>query len=319
MHEKNSTLGRSELELSIVIALIAGRHAALTPCLKALEASTRLHRVECIVPYDARLDSVEELVKKFPWVDFVDARAKVDETQFGSFSREHHDILRALGIRRARGRVIALLEDHGTPSPDWCAAVLQAHHGPYAAIGGAVENGVDRLLNWAVYYCDFGRYQNPVPEGPAEFLSDSNVSYKREALESVKALWFDAFHETSVHWELRRQGEILRLEPRMVVYQMRRTLRLLPAWHERYVWGRSFAGTRASETTMARRIVYASLSFLLPVILSWRIVLQSLHRRRYLSRLLLSLPLIVSLETIWSLGEFVGYVTGRPSGLGHKT
>jgi hypothetical protein len=319
MNEKNSTQGRGEPELSIVIALIAGRQAALTTCLEALEASTRLYRVGCIVPYDARLDGVEELVQKFPWVDFVDARAAVDEKQFGSSSREHHDILRALGIRRARGRIIALLEDHGTPSPEWCTAVLQAHQGPYVAIGGAVENGVDRLLNWAVYYCDFGRYQNPVPEGPSEFLSDSNVSYKREALESVKALWFDAFHETSVHWELRRQGEILRLEPRMVVYQTRRTLRLLPALHERYVWGRSFAGTRASETTIARRIVFASLSFLLPVALSWRIVLQSLHRRRYLSRLLLSLPLIVALETIWSLGECVGYVTGRPSGLSHKT
>src|SRR5262245_52135484 len=319
MSEKNSTLGCSEPEISIVIALIAGTQGALTTCLGALEASTRVYRVECIVPYDARLGSVEDLVKQFPWVNFVDATAEVDEKQFGSSSREHHDILRALGIRRARGRIIALLEDHGTPSPDWCTAVLQAHQGPYAAIGGAVENGVDRLLNWAVYYCDFGRYQNPVPAGPAEFLSDSNVSYKREALESVKALWFDAFHETSVHWELRRQGAMLRLEPRMVVYQTRRTLRLLPALHERYVWGRSFAGTRASETTMARRIVYASLSFLLPVVLSWRIVLQSLHRGRYLSRLLLSLPLIVSLETIWSLGEFVGYVTGRPSGLEHKT
>jgi hypothetical protein len=319
MNEKDLIMGCSAPDLSIVIALIAGRQAALTTCLEALEASARLYRVECIVPYDARLDGVEELVKKFPWVDFVDARAEVDEKQFGSSSREHHDILRALGIRRARGRVIALLEDHGTPSSDWCTAVLQAQQGPDAAIGGAVENGVDRVLNWAVYYCDFGRYQNPVPEGPAEFVSDSNVSYKREALESVKALWFDAFHETSVHWELRRQGEILRLEPRMVVYQTRRTLRLLPVLHERYVWGRSFAGTRASEATRARRIVFASLSFLLPVVLSGRIVLQSLHRRRYLSRLLLSLPLIVSLETIWSLGEFVGYVTGRASRRGHKT
>jgi hypothetical protein len=26
------------------------------------------------------------------------------------------------------------------------------------------------------------------------------------------------------------------------------------------------------------------------------------------------MPLIVLLETLWSLGEFVGYVTGHPSG-----
>jgi hypothetical protein len=170
---------------------------------------------------------------------------------------------------------------------------------------------VDRLLNWAVYYCDFGRYQNPVPEGPAEFLSDSNVSYKREALESVKDLWAHAFHETSVHWELRRRGEKLRLEPRMVVYQTRQTLRLLPALHERYVWGRSFAGTRAAEIPLIRRMIFASLAFLLPAVLSGRVVLQAWRRRRHLDRLMLSMPFVVLLETLWSLGEFVGYVTGR--------
>ena len=76
MDEKDLIMGCSAPDLSIVIALIAGRQAALTTCLEALEASARLYRVECIVPYDARLDGVEELVKKFPWVDFVDARAE---------------------------------------------------------------------------------------------------------------------------------------------------------------------------------------------------------------------------------------------------
>jgi hypothetical protein len=258
---------------------------------------------------------VEELQERFPWVDFVDARTDVKAEQFGESSREHHDILRAIGLRRARGRVVALLEDHGTPSPGWCDAVLDAHKEPFAAVGGAVENGVDRLLNWAVYYCDFGRYQNPLPKGPSEFLSDSNVSYKRDALASVKGMWFEAFHETSVNWKLRDMGETLVIEPKMVVHQTRRTLRLLPALRERYVWGRSFAGTRASETTLARRAVFASLSFLLPFVLTLRIVSQVLRKRRRLDRLFLSLPLIFLLETIWSVGEFMGYVTGRTAGL----
>ncbi len=32
----------------------------------------------------------------------------------------------------------------------------QAPRTGYAAIGGAIENGINRPLNWAVYYCDFG-------------------------------------------------------------------------------------------------------------------------------------------------------------------
>ncbi len=298
-------------DLSIVIAVIAGGRDTMTACLTALEPGVAAHRLECIVPYDARLDGVEELAKRFPWAEFVDARAQVDSDRFGDLSREHHDILRAIGLREASGRIVALLEDHARPSPDWCAAVIQAHAGPEAAIGGAVENGVDRLLCWAVYFCDFGRYQNPVPEGPSEFLSDCNVSYKRTALGSVEGQWREAFHETAVNWELRRQGQTLRLDPRMVVYQMRRGLRVPAALRERYVWGRSFAATRVAGAPWARRLTFALLAFPLPLVLTWRIVAHALRTRRHLGRLVLSLPLILVLEALWSAGECVGYVTGR--------
>lgn len=283
-------------------------------CLTALEPGVRKHAAECIVPYDNRLEGVAELAARFPWAKFVDAQAAVDAGQFGDFSREHHDILRAIGLNQANGRIVALLEDHAAPSPGWCDAVLDAHRGPEAAIGGAVENGVDRLLNWAVYLCDFGRYQNPVPAGPAEFLSDSNVSYKRAALAEVAEQWRDAFHETAVNWELRRRGKFLRLDPQMVVHQARHGLRLWPALRERYVWGRSFAGTRAKEMSVARRALFVGLSFLLPAVLTGRIVRQALVKRRHLNRVALALPLVGLLETIWSFGELAGYATGRTGG-----
>jgi hypothetical protein len=312
----SNTSDETEPELSVVIAIIAGGSEPIAACLAKLEADVRRRQIECIVPYDDRLDSVAELSARFPWAHFLDSRREVDATQYGDSSREHHDILRAVGLRRAQGKIVALLEDHAAPSSDWCAAVLDAHRGPEAAIGGAVENGVNRVLNWAVYYCDFGRYQNPVPKGPAEFLSDSNVSYKREALAMVKDRWEDAFHETSVNWELRRRGGLLRLEPRMVVYQRRDGLRLIPALRERYVWGRSFAGTRAREIGSLRRTALVGLSILLPLALTWRIVRQTLVKRRRLDRLALALPLILLLETIWSFGELVGYVTGGTGGPG---
>jgi hypothetical protein len=299
-----------DVELSIIVAIIAGGDGPTTSCLTALASQINEH-IECLVPYDSRLPGARELARKFPWADFIDARSAVDSEEFGSSSREHHDILRAIGLNQARGRIVALLEDHGTPSPEWISATVQAHGDDCTAVGGAVENGVDRLLNWAVYFCDFGRYQNPVPEGPAEFLSDSNVTYKKDVLQSVKHLWVNAFHETSVNWELQRRGHVLRLNPRMVVYQTRQTLRLLPALHERYVWGRSFAGTRATEVSTTRRLTLAALSFLLPVVLTSRIVLFGLRKRTHLAKLFLALPLIFLLETIWSTGEFIGYLTRR--------
>ena len=249
-------------ELSVVVAIIEGGRDATDTCLTALDESARGIRLECILPFDARLDHVDELKSKFPWVDFVDSREHVDAAEFGSKSREHHDILRAIGLRLATGPIIALLEDHGTPSKGWCQAVIEAHSSSNAAvIGGAVENGLDRILNWAVYYCDFGRYQNPVPSADVEFVSDSNVSYKSDALMSVREQWYDAFHETSVNWELRRRGETLILDPNMIVHQTRRRLRFWPAFIERFVWGRSFAGTRAVDISGLKRLIFAALFF----------------------------------------------------------
>lgn len=307
-------MSENEPELSVVIAIIAGGSQAMKNCLTALEPSALELAVQCIVPFDDRLDSVPELAARFPWVEFVDARSKVDAKSFGDFSREHHDILRAIGLNRAHGKVVALLEDHAAPPPGWCKAMLEAHTGPEAAIGGAVENGVDRLLNWAVYLCDFGRYQNPVPTGPAEFLSDSNISYKHRALEQVRDHWQDAYHETPVNWELRKRGELLRLDPGMVVYQARYGLRFLPALQERFVWGRSFAGTRAKDMSLAQRGIYCGLSFLLPAVLTLRIVRLALTKGRHLNRIVPALPLVALLQILWSMGELAGYVTGKTGG-----
>ncbi len=299
-------------ELSVVVAIIEGGRTALETCLEALIEGAEGMGLECIVPFDSRVKDVEKLKEKFAWANFIDARQFVKAEEFGETSREHHDILRSVGLRQATAPVVALLEDHGTPSPGWCKAMLAAHRETDAdAVGGAVENGVDKVLNWAIYYCDFGRYQNPVPSEAVEFLSDSNVSYKRDALWSVKNLWFDAFHETSVNWQLSRDGKILRLEPGMVVYQTRRTLRFFPALRERYVWGRSFAGTRAAEISFAKRFVYAAFSFLLPFLLTARIVSRGVMKRRFLGKLFSALPVIFLLQTIWASGEFVGYVTGK--------
>jgi hypothetical protein len=297
--------------LSVVIALIAGGRAPIRTCLSALEQSALGQPVECIVPYDSRLDGVAALAERFRWVDFVDARAEINAGGGGTAGREHHDVLRAIGLRRARGTVVALLEDHGTPCDDWCQAVMAAHRSPAAAIGGAVENGVDRVLNWAVYYCDFGRYQSPLPLGSVEFVSDSNVAYRRAALDAIAGVWTEAFHETSVHGALRARGEALRLDPGMVVYQTRLGLRLLPALRERYVWGRSFAATRVADASPGLRLRFAAAAGVLPAVLTARIVSGALRRRRRLGRLILALPLITLLQTVWSIGELVGYATGR--------
>jgi hypothetical protein len=306
-------------KLSVVVTVVSDtteetdtRH--LEGCLEALEHQVNPPEMEVLVTCGGWLRGIEELEQRFPRVRFIRV-GKLRTARHGP-SREHHDELRAVGIRQACGELVGLLEDHGWPDLHWCAQLVKEHRGPHAAIGGAIENSIDRLLNWGVYFCDFGRYQNPVPRGPATFVSDANVCYKRLGLDKVPEAWADSYNEVRVHAALSERGETLWLSPDLVVYQHRLNLQLGLALLERYVWGRSYAATRMAMAAGSRRLILAALSPVLPLILIQRQLRNVLRKRRNRGAFFRALPLTALLTIAWSYGEFVGYLTGRPATFG---
>ena len=112
--------------------------------------------------------------------------------------------------------MIVLTEDHAHAASAWCRAMASAlrQHPQAAAVGGAVECDSNQALAWAVWFCDFGRYQNPLPDGPAAYVSDSNVAYRRDALDRVSAAWQDDYHEAAVHAAMLDAGFELRFSQR---------------------------------------------------------------------------------------------------------
>ena len=303
--------------LSVVVTVVSDtaqpadlRH--LESCLEALERQINPPSLEVLVTCEADLPGIEELRQRFSGVTFICVdrlRPAIREP-----SREHHDVLRGIGFRRARGLLVASLEDHDRPDPHWCAQLLKEHGGPFAAVGGAIENGIDRVMNWGVYFCDFGRYQNPLRHGPSASASDANVCYKREALESVGGAWDQAYNETRVHAALSEQGAIIALSPDVIVYQHRLNLQLGPILLERYAWARSYAAVRVATTHFLSRSVLVTLCPLLPFVLPTRQFITVLRKGRNRGAFLRALPLIFLLDVVWTYGEFVGYLTGRAMG-----
>jgi hypothetical protein len=271
--------------------------------------------MEVIVPFDATLPEVGELADRFPAFRFLEMGEVATERPPTTAAGQHQlsDRRRSVGLAEARGALIAILEDRGIPRPEWARTAVQLHSTvPNLVVGGAVENGVDRLPNWAVYFCDFGRYQLPLDRGPAAYATDVNIVYKREALERTRELWADRYHETTVHWALQRDGEQLFLAPELVVDEVRRRILVATLLRERYHWGRLFAYTRARESGPGRRLARAALTPLLPGVLYARLLKGRLERRGQLGRFLRVSPLILLLLGVWSVGEMVGYLTGRP-------
>lgn len=270
---------------------------------------------EVIIPYDRHSAEVTELTDEFPGVRFIRiAGESIDESDTANARHRRYDLRRAAGIREARGEIVALTEDHVVPADDWCEQIISAHRTSGAGvIGGAIENGVDQMLNRALYYCDFGRYGRPLPPGEPSYVSDVNVSYKRDVLISNCDLYSDTYHETTVHWGLIARGVKLALNDRIVIFQHRPDIKLKKALRERVAWGRLFAETRSAASTSPQRAAYAVGTAILPAVLLLRFFRNMVRQNRRLGEMLRILPLASMLLTAWSVGEFLGYVSSMPA------
>jgi hypothetical protein len=308
-----SNYSSSELDLSIIVTVVGGKEL-VGRSLSALCSQLNFATAEVIVPYDSWAVDVGDLAEEFPQVRFHFINDIGAASSSPVTSRQHrlYDRRRAVGLSLARGRLIAMTEDYAVPAEDWCRQVCRAHEQPYPVIGGAIENGVDEPLNWALYYCDFGRYGKPFVPGEASYVSDVNIAYKREALDAIREVWRGVYHETTVHWTLRSRGQSLFLDPRMVIYQHRPKITVFQALRERVEWGRIFAETRVAKCSSCLRIVYAAGSLLLPPLLLIRVLRNMLRQRQTLGRVVQTLPLAACLVVGTALGEFLGYLGGEP-------
>ena len=300
------------VDLSVVITVVSGaRH--LADCLEALAQQEDLDSItlEVVVPHDVHDTDIPHLHNDYPDVLFHPIRLSIEGPK--GLCHEHFDAYRSAGLQLACGPVIAMLEDHERPAADWCRSMVDTHKLPHAAVGGAVENDIDRPLNWATWFLDFGRYQNPVTEGPSDFLTDVNIAYKREALEDIRHTWEHGFSEPDVHGALLERGATLWLSPDIIVYQHRHGLTLSWAMRERYVWGRFFAGNRVRGKGLPVRLAYCAASIAVPGIILLKKTRDVLNKRRHRAAFVKALPLIVLLALCWTWGEFTGYLTGKPS------
>ena len=287
--------------LSVTVVSI-NTEALVTRCLTALMAQAKADVVEVLVVADWHRSGGtpdERLKRRFPDVRWIGAPEGCTVPR-----------MRSLAIAASRGEIVALLEDDCVVEDDWCRTVLDAHRTPDLAIGGAVEPGpYHRGLDWAVYFCEYGRFMLPLtPNGDAA-LPGNNVAYKRAALTQLPRGCQDAFYDVQVHWAWQKAGLPMRADPALVVHNVN-SWSLGHVTHVPYHHGRAFAGQRFAALPAWRRVVLGVLCLPLPVLKVWRIVKDTVRRRRLLGRLVQALPWIALFTTSWSLGEGMGCVFG---------
>jgi hypothetical protein len=217
--------------------------------------------------------------------------------------------LRYQGVLRARGRLVAILEDHARVDPGWAASLMQAHKGPWGAVGGPVENGKAGLLNWAVYFCEYAAYMAPLVEGETIDLPGNNIAYKRPHLLRHARVLEEGKWESWINDRLRADGVLIASTNAMVVHHIK-PFRLGNFLTQRFHFARSYAGMRRSGQSWPKRLVYGFGSFALPPLLATRVARTILSKRRHLGRFLLASPLVGLFLTVGACGEMVGYLIG---------
>jgi hypothetical protein len=268
---EHAATGDDNIDLSVVVVTLVDQ-AHLDHCLEALTKQQTTARFEVIIPCDESLGDVNAMIMRYRDWKFVRTHGTQTYAQ-----------LRSLGVRQARGRLVAVTEDHCLPEPDWVKSIVEEHANAPVAIGGVVEKTPpDDALNWAVYFLDYLRYMPPVEAGETHELTDLNVSYKMSALQEIAGVWQREFHEPNVH-----------------------------ALWDRYAFGRLFGSTRVAETPLGKRLLYAALAPALPVLLVARLSGHIRRKKRHKKEFLMALPAIVLLATAWAFGEFIGYVTRK--------
>src|SRR5262245_951576 len=216
--------------VSVVVASFNGE-SALRRCLESLEANAR--QAEHVVATNLGAEAAAQLRQRFPRTRLYCFPSGTDVFR-----------LRSLGVAEARGRLIAMIEDHCTVAPEWLAALQEAHQAGHKVIGGPVDNGLtQRNYHWALYLCEYGSYMPPLPTGTVAALSAVNTAYEREALWRCRSVWELGFHDNEVHDALRGAGCPLHLEGEARVHSY---LAMTPSEAVRHLFagGRRFGGYR---------------------------------------------------------------------------
>lgn len=213
----------------------------------------------------------------------------------------------AAGIRQARADIVVLAEDHSLPEKGWAAALVEAHAGPWAAVGPAVRNANPQSgLSWADYWIGYGPWAAPCPSQEMAFLPGHNSSYKRSELLHYEAILEEVLQaETALHFDLTARQRRLYLCGAAVTAHV--NFSRPSSWLRVQIDnGRVFAAQRARHWPRWRQLLYAIASPLIPWVRAYRILKMPLPgpiRSRALPWLVLGL-------TLDGWGQMLGYAVG---------
>lgn len=265
---RNEEWAAEEFAMTVVSSTTVG-YAAIRTTVAHLRRQTVAGRLELVMvgPTVEALAGPEEELAGFGAV----VRVGVGPVQ----SIAHAN---AAGVRRARGRVVALTEDHCFPEPEWAEALLRAHEEDWAVVGPVMVNGnPGSMVSEADFVIGYGPWMAPMGPEEMSFLPGHNSCYRRDALMALGGRLERLLEaETVLHMEWVAQGRRM----------------------------------RAATWPRRRQLFFAAASPLIPLVRLWRVAGEFRRPGRSYWRLARMAPALVIGLALDGVGQFLGYAVG---------
>lgn len=219
-------------------------------------------------------------------------------------------VLRWSALELTSAPLVGALESRCVPAPDWAQRIVRAHdRAPLTpAVGGPVGPGsASSGFELGLYFCEYGAFAPPLPEGPARALSGANLSYKRSALLERPDYLESGRWETFLHQQWLAEGRELHLCGAAIEFH--NTMPPAVALRQRFHYGRGYAAERVEDVRGPQRWLYAAFCPVLPFLLTARMAAAA-RRKGILGLFARALAWTLLLNAAWSAGELCGYLLG---------
>lgn len=294
-------------DVSVVVASFNSRRT-IARCLDAL-ASQDCEGFEVIVVDSSHDETASFVASGYPGVLLVT-----------SPTRLYPGDARNVGVRNARGRILAFVDADCVAAASWVRRIVAAHNTFDAAIvGGSVGNANPHsYVGWGAYFMEFSRWMPGSPQRRLDDIPTCCLSVRRELIERLGPFVEGTYcSDTVFNWSACDAGHAPLFVP--TIHVAHTNISSLPRmWSKLRMHGRTYATIRHRHWRFSsvRLALYAvAASSVLPFVLYLRVLLRVAAVRAYLSRFLLTSPALMAALWAWSLGEAVGYAAalrGRP-------
>lgn len=261
-------------------------------CLDSVFSQKSKWKYEVIV-VDSGNDEASEIIRKgFPLAILIALK-----------KRTYPGKARNIGIKKAKGKIIACVDSDCIVDSLWLDNLCKAHK-KYDVVGGRICNGnPESLVGWSLFFTEFGQFVGSKDKVVAN-MPTCNISYKKEIFQKYGYFPEDpcAGEDFVFHSKIK---EKLFFSGDVIIKHVHRT-HLADALKHSYWLGSGAALTRKKHNLPGSFLV--KYKFLIPLILFYRFFKIGARavRSDHFLKFIFSSPFIFGVLISWYLGFFQG-------------